>query len=64
LVKEVDDAGEKAQVCISYGLRGDSELLVNYGFLRGVTMDEAGASDQDRSEIRKLLAETYLSRNP
>ena len=62
LVKEVDKTGEKAQVCISYGLRGDSELLVNYGFLRGVSMEKVG-SVNDRNGIRKLLAETYLSRN-
>eukprot|EP00804_Cyclotella_cryptica_P021959 CCRYP_000908-RA/>CCRYP_000908-RA protein AED:0.13 eAED:0.13 QI:975/1/1/1/1/1/2/1568/421 len=64
LVKEVDEGGrEKAQVCISYGIRGDSELLLNYGFLRGVTMEGVG-SDEERSEIRKRLAEAYLSRNP
>ena len=63
LVKELDETGEKAQVCISYGLRGDSELLVNYGFLRGVTMKKAGNDGDDRNDIRKLLAETYLSRN-
>lgn len=64
LVKEVDETGrERAQVCISYGIRGDSELLLNYGFLRGVTMDGVG-SDGERNEIRKRLAEAYLSRNP
>jgi hypothetical protein len=63
LVKEVDEAGERAQVCISYGIRGDSELLLNYGFLRGVTMEEL-KEDADRNEIRKRLAEVYVSRNP
>lgn len=63
LVKEKDETGERAQVCISYGLRGDSELLINYGFLRGVTMDKAANYDNDISEIRKLLAEAYISRN-
>eukprot|EP01082_Thalassiosira_pseudonana_P004385 g4405.t1 g4405 contig15:951658-953023(+) len=63
LVKEVDEAGERAQVCISYGIRGDSELLLNYGFLRGVTMEEV-KEDADRNEIRKRLAEVYVSRNP
>ena len=63
LVKEEDETGEKAQVCISYGLRGDSELLVNYGFLRGVNMGTAAGDDEDRNGIRKQLAETYLSRN-
>jgi hypothetical protein len=63
LVKEVGETGEKAQVCISYGLRGDSELLVNYGFLRGVNMDKVAVDDGERNVIRKQLAETYLSRN-
>ena len=36
LLKEVDEMGkEEAQVCISYGIKGDSELLLNNGFLRG-----------------------------
>lgn len=61
LVKEVDEAGERAQVCISYGVRKDSELLLNYGFLRGVTSNEG---DESRSEIRQRLAETFISRNP
>ncbi len=63
LVKEVDEFGERAQVCISYGVRKDSELLLNYGFLRGITMtgQEAG---EDRNEIRRRLAEAFVSRNP
>jgi len=63
LVKEVDELGERAQVCISYGVRKDSELLLNYGFLRGVTMTgiEMG---RDRNEIRERLAEAFISRNP
>ena len=66
LLKEVDGAGERAQVCISYGIRGDSELLLNYGFLRGVTMDGLKAEDGDdsRDSIRKRLAEEFVSRNP
>jgi len=63
LLKEVDEMGkEKAQVCFSYGIRGDSELLLNYGFLRSVTMEGLG-SDEERNEIRKWLTEAYLSRN-
>jgi hypothetical protein len=57
----VDGAGEKAQVCISYGIRGDSELLLNYGFMRGVTMDGVG-NDKDRTGIRKRLAASFLSK--
>ena len=66
LVKEVDDGRERAQVCISYGVRKDSELLLNYGFLRGVTMDgiESDNSDVDRSQIRQRLAEAFLERYP
>eukprot|EP00804_Cyclotella_cryptica_P010403 CCRYP_018156-RB/>CCRYP_018156-RB protein AED:0.19 eAED:0.19 QI:734/0.66/0.75/1/0/0/4/330/133 len=40
LVKEVDEGmRERAQVSISNGIRVDLELLLNYGFLRGVTME-------------------------
>ena len=64
LVKDVDDGRERAQVCISYGVRKDSELLLNYGFLRGVTMDGIESEDGgvDRSEIRQRLAEAFLDR--
>jgi hypothetical protein len=65
LVKEVDDDGrERAQVCISYGDRKDSELLLNYGFMRGVTMDgiKSGEGGADRSEIRERLAEAFIDR--
>lgn len=64
LVKEVDDDRERAQVCISYGVRKDSELLLNYGFLRGVTMDGIKNDDGDveRSQIRQRLAEAFLER--
>ena len=54
LVKEQDGS---AQVCISYGIRSDSELLLNYGFVRGFSMEGL----TDRSLIRKRLAEAYLS---
>jgi hypothetical protein len=64
LVKEVDEGRERAQVCISYGVRKDSELLLNYGFMRGVTMDgiKTGDVGDDRSEIRKRLADAFLER--
>jgi len=62
LVKE----GDRAQVCISYGVRKDSELLLNYGFLRGVSMEGLGndAGDGNRDEIRQRLSEQFLIRNP
>lgn len=65
LVKEVDETGERAQVCISYGVRKDSELLLNYGFLRGVTMDGVNVNegDESRNGIRQKLAESFVSRN-
>ncbi|KAL7533186.1 hypothetical protein ACHAWF_004371 [Thalassiosira exigua] len=65
LVKEVDEDGERAQVCISYGVRKDSELLLNYGFLRGVSiggLDES--TDRSRDNVRRRLAEAFLKRNP
>jgi hypothetical protein len=66
LVKEADGAVERAQVCISYGIRKDSELLMNYGFLRGVTMGglENEERSNERDEIRQRLAGEFLSRNP
>lgn len=66
LVKEVDGDGERAQVCISYGIRKDSELLLNYGFLRGVSMDglSNAEGDESRDEVRKRLADEFVSRNP
>jgi len=53
LVKE----GDRAQACISYGIRKDPELLLNYGFLRGVAME--GTTD----EIRQRLALEFVNRN-
>jgi len=62
LVKE----GERAQVCISYGVRKDSELLLNYGFLRGVIMKgfDNNVGDENRNEIRELVAGQFVRRNP
>ena len=57
LVKEGDGT---AQVCISYGIRKDAELLLNYGFLRGVAT--GGAASRD--EVRQRLAEEFVARNP
>jgi hypothetical protein len=44
------------QVFISYGAKKDTELLLNYGFLRDVLLDG------DASERRKALAESFLAR--
>lgn len=46
------------QLCISYGKRSDAELLLNYGFLPGVSCSE----DAPLSEQRKQLAEAFNSR--
>lgn len=54
LVKEND----KQQLYISYGKKKDTELLLNYGFLRGVS------SEGDSSTRRQMLAERFLSNNP
>lgn len=66
LVKETDGAEERAQVCISYGIRKDSDLLMNFGFLRGVTL-EGRVNDErsnNRDDIRKRLADEFLRMNP
>jgi hypothetical protein len=67
LVKEADGAVDRAQVCISYGIRKDSELLMNYGFLRGVTFEglqNEEETSKNRDDIRRRLADEFLSRNP
>jgi len=66
LVKDVDDTGERAQVCISYGIRKDSELLLNYGFLRGVSVEGSQNVDgnESRDEVRRRLADEFVIRNP
>lgn len=63
LVKEVDGAVVRAQVCISYGNKKDFELLINYGFLRGVALE--GLKNEDNREgVRQRLIDEFLSRNP
>lgn len=51
----VEEEGQK-QLFISYGKKKDTELLLNYGFLRGVS------SDGDSTSRRKSLAEAFISR--
>ena len=59
LVKEIDEDSERAQACISYGIKTDSELLINYGFLRGVKN-----ADESQDERRRRLADEFVRRNP
>ena len=57
----VGDSGEPhQQLCISYGMRSDSELLLNYGFVPG-----AACSDDDAplSVQRERLAKAFLDGN-
>jgi len=49
---------DQLQLCISYGKRSDAELLLNYGFVPGVS------SEKEPTEIhRKRLAEAFVARN-
>lgn len=50
------DQNGKTQLYVSYGKKKDTELLLNYGFLRGVP------SEGDARTRRKALAEAFLSR--
>eukprot|EP00536_Pseudo-nitzschia_multiseries_P000609 jgi/Psemu1/178975/e_gw1.7.189.1 len=47
----------KQQLYISYGKKSDKELLLNYGFLKGVSSNDAS----DDSERRKKLAEKFVA---
>lgn len=55
--KCVVEEGDKKQLYVSYGVRKDTELLLNYGFLKGVS------SDGDSSTRRRALADAFLARN-
>lgn len=52
-----DKTNNKRQLFISYGAKGDSELLLNYGFLPGLSSVE----NEDNSDFRKRLAEAYIN---
>ncbi len=54
--KCVVDENEKTQLFVSYGKKKDTELLLNYGFLRDVS------SKGDVRTRRKALAEAFLLR--
>ena len=53
---EEDSTGKK-QFYILYGQKLDTELLLNYGFLPGMQMDESG-NLRDEDECRRSLAST------
>lgn len=55
--------GKDGQIYISYGKnKSDAELLLNYGFLEGVTVDNSHG-DQYEDEYRSKLALVFLQRN-
>ena len=47
------------QLYVSYGNKGDKELLLNFGFLSSMSEIDSASTDQQR----KSLAETFLERN-
>ena len=66
-----DGGGGENQLFISYGDKGDAELLLNYGFLEDVDMKDFGGgsslNDEEKEHwdaVRKLLAETFVERGP
>mmetsp|Transcript_11537 Transcript_11537/g.13953 ORF Transcript_11537/g.13953 Transcript_11537/m.13953 type:complete len:192 (+) Transcript_11537:1-576(+) len=69
--EEVDDHDNpKPQLYISYGIKKDSELLLNYGFLPGVVPKLSSSSSPPEENdptttdyYRQRLAETFMSRN-
>jgi hypothetical protein len=52
--------GGKRQLFISYGKKTDGELLLNYGFLQGVSSD---GEDSDTGIHRRNLAEEFIALN-
>jgi hypothetical protein len=50
------------QLYISYGVKSDSELLLNYGFLLGVSCSSEG--EDEKMALRKKLAQSFVARNP
>lgn len=52
------------QVYISYGKKGDTELLLNYGFLPGIAACQDDAADEAaRTQQRQQLAQGFVARN-
>ena len=66
-----DGGGGKNQLFISYGDKVDAELLLNYGFLEDVDMNDFGGGSSLNNEekeswyaVRKLLVETFVEIGP
>ena len=59
----VTEADGKQQVYISYGKKSDKELLLNYGFLKGVagSSEESVGDVDDESTRRKKLADQFVA---
>ena len=64
---QVEEENGKTQLFVSYGLKTDRELLLNYGFLpgeTGVTVEDEAGEDMLRDAQRKELAEIFVRQNP
>jgi len=59
----VDEDNDMSQLYISYGVKRDTELLLNYGFLPGVKTSDDGAEDSERDVVRKALIDAFVDRN-
>lgn len=55
----IQEGDGSKQLYISYGEKLDTELLLNYGFLPGMDMDQSSA---DEDEYRRRLAKRFNSR--
>eukprot|EP00977_Amphora_coffeiformis_P013097 scaffold3361_cov166-Amphora_coffeaeformis.AAC.8 len=58
----VPEKDGQQQLYISYGKKGDVELLLNYGFLPGAA-GAGGIDEATRDTQRQLLAKSFLARN-
>ena len=54
--------GDATQLYISYGPRSNGELLLNYGFLPGVSFSSHDDNESFRDAYRRRLAEEYSKR--
>lgn len=55
--------GQQTQLYVSYGEKTDAELLLNYGFLPNVSLDD-GTDKAGRDRQRTSLAKAFIERNP
>lgn len=55
--------GQQTQLYVSYGEKTDAELLLNYGFLPNVAVDD-GNDEAARDKQRTSLAKAFIERNP